>query len=67
MTDEQDELLFQKVCAFLDEATALAREAREHMKKPFDWTLLYGPRGTEIRRPGPEPLVTPPVEIGWKP
>lgn len=53
-----------KLATLLDEVIGLVQETRALVKRtqPYDWTLLYGPRGTEIARP--DPLTT---EIAWKP
>jgi hypothetical protein len=50
---EKEERLIGKAETLLDELILLTRTARETLQryKPFDWTLLYGPGGTEIRRP----------------
>jgi hypothetical protein len=47
-----------KIEALLDECIELAREARAYLRRcaPIDWTLLYGPRGTEIQRQSPQCL-----------
>lgn len=53
-SNEQEERLVGKFETLLDELIALAREGQAALKryKPLDWTLIYGPHGTEIKRPG---------------
>lgn len=52
--DEWEEAMKPKLLTLVDELIGLAKDAREALKRvqPLDWTLLYGPRGTEIKRPG---------------
>ena len=57
--------MIQKLETLLDETIELVKEARAYLQrcKPIDWTLLYGPRGTEIHRsPGPFVGDPPPVD-----
>ena len=51
---EQEARLIGKLETLLDEVIGLAQEGRAALKRwsPPDWTLIYGPRGTEIKRPG---------------
>ena len=54
MTDEEfDERMKPKVEELVTELIGLVKDAREALQRwqPLDWTLLYGPRGTEIKRP----------------
>jgi len=56
--------MIAKLELLVDELTLLVKETRAYVARcaPIDWTLLYGPRGTEIRRPGDEP--PPGITIG---
>ncbi len=60
--------MIKQLETLIEETTELVREARAYLKRQptFDWTLLYGPRGTEIRRPDPPGIVEPDIRWGAK-